>query len=850
MAENGRERGDLVLNPGEFAFVQDRSKGNISVNVGPHKASMSDTEQTVTWDDRARRFIPCGQDRAVQAFLSAPEGHYIVLHNPAVGDRPTAGKSSNAVDLSSGTRVHRNGPAYFPLWPGEVAEVVKGHDLRSNQYLLARVYNEAAATEHLGEAVVKPQILGDAKAPEAQADAADQQEQAGHLSALGGPLVTGQILVIRGNEISFFIPPTGIEVLRADNGEYVRNAVTLERLEYCILLDEDGNKTYERGPQVVFPSPTQRFVEQAGALKFGAVELNRNSGIYVKVIEDYDDPDGGELAAGDELFITGASQPIYFPRQEHAVIRYGESEIHYAVAVPKGEGRYVLDRRSGQVNLVVGPTMLLPDPRHEVIVQRVIDPKTVDLWYPGNAVARMHNERLQRVQQEAGGYLTRDAFLGEFTEAMGGLAAAAAPPPTVQVRSAAPALVGDSMKRGTSFTPPRTVTLNSKYDGAVAVSPWTGYAVQVVSKDGTRRVVHGPTTVLLQYDESLTVLELSSGTPKSDQQLKRTVYLRAKNNKVSDLVTVETKDQCRVDIRLSYRVNFEGQDPDAWFANENYVRLLTEHCGSLIRNAARRQGIEEFYGNAISVVRDTVLGAVGDGGGATRRGRLFEENGMRVYDVEVLDVTIKNAQIAGLLVNAQHTAVEETLKIAQAEARLGRTLRAEALTREEAQAKDQTSGILAEIERTRIERGSGLDMLREQAQAAVEGTRRQYERDLQTLLDAIADAEMARESRRAATESADYARRLDLETTAHERAMKALTPSLVETLTRFADEKLMERLTDSLAPIALLSNRSVSDVLGRYVDGTPFAAVLDSFKARVHHAADGEPPKVGALVPR
>ena len=42
-----RERSDLVLNPNEHAFVQDSSKGNISVYVGPLKASMSDTVRLV-----------------------------------------------------------------------------------------------------------------------------------------------------------------------------------------------------------------------------------------------------------------------------------------------------------------------------------------------------------------------------------------------------------------------------------------------------------------------------------------------------------------------------------------------------------------------------------------------------------------------------------------------------------------------------------------------------------------------------------------------------------------------------------------------------------------------------------
>jgi hypothetical protein len=42
----------------------------------------------------------------------------------------------------------------------------------------------------------------------------------------------------------------------------VRDAVTLERLEYCILLDENGNKRFIQGPAVVFPAPTETFVER------------------------------------------------------------------------------------------------------------------------------------------------------------------------------------------------------------------------------------------------------------------------------------------------------------------------------------------------------------------------------------------------------------------------------------------------------------------------------------------------------------------------------------------------------------------------------------------------------------
>ena len=249
---------------------------------------------------------------------------------------------------------------------------------------------------------------------------------------------------------------------------------------------------------------------------------------------------------------------------------------------------------------------------------------------------------------------------------------------------------GDKMDRGVSYTPPRTITLDTKYDGAVSIDVWTGYAVMVVSKTGHRRVVVGPDTFLLEYDETLMPMELSTGTPKNDSQLIGTAYLRVHNNRVSDLVKVETQDLCQVDVTVSYRVNFEGEKREQWFSVENYVKFLTDHLRSLIRNAVKGRGIEEFYGNAANIIRDAVLGlAKAD---EKRLGRAFTENGMRVYDIEVLDVKINNPDIAKLLTTAQHEAVQQALRIAKQERELSFTRRDEEIKRQMAAERTETVG--------------------------------------------------------------------------------------------------------------------------------------------------------------
>jgi major vault protein len=220
-----------------------------------------------------------------------------------------------------------------------MAQVVKGHHLKSNEYLIVRVYDEKAARES-GSAGI---VVQKSDAPSTSV-----------ANVFAPARVTmGELFVIKGTDVSFYIPPTGIEVVQ-EGDRYVRQAVTLERLEYCLLLDQNGNKRYEMGPKVVFPRPTETFVEKsiksdpekAKAKKFRAVELSETSGIYIKVIADYTEGEK-KYVTGDELFITGRDQMIYFPRDEHAIIKYGEQEIHFGIAIPAGELRTYLDSPAG-----------------------------------------------------------------------------------------------------------------------------------------------------------------------------------------------------------------------------------------------------------------------------------------------------------------------------------------------------------------------------------------------------------------------------------------------------------------------------------------------------------------------
>lgn len=768
--EQGRS-GDLVLAQGTYVHILEGATGQVDVITGPNKTSLPETDKTVIYERESRRFAPTAADRAIRVCPTADEGQYIVLTNPS---EETAGRTHPAkgkvttVKLSIGRKINIPGPETFALYPGQVADVIDGHQLKSNEYLLIRVYNEKEAKENLKNAVVKVAESEDAKS---KSSLFTDKE-----------IRTGNLLIIKGTDVSFYIPPTGIEVLE-ENSNSTRDAVTLERLEYCILLDQNGDKRYIQGPDVVFPKPTETFVENQKKRIFRAVELNENMGLYIKVIAEYKE---GEktFKAGQELFITGKEQKIYFPRAEHAIVKYGSETIHYATAVPKGEGRYILDKTGGDVGLVKGPKMLLADPRSEVIVKRVLNPKTVGLWFPGNDEALRYNLDLGTELEG-----TEDEYLEDYSSRK-----FSGRTKQTLLASAAAGMMAEELERKTNYTKPRTIKLDTKYEGAVLLNIWPNYAVQVVDKQGARTVVEGPKVVMLEYDQTLEVLELSTGKPKTDHDLMTTVYLQTKNNVVSDIITVETKDLINVDVRISYRVDFNG-DSKKWFNVSDYVKLLAQHMRSLVRNNVKKLTIEEFNNNATDIIRDCILGESVEG---KREGKTFPENGMHIYDVEVLNLNIGDHSIAEMLVSNQHDTVEQNLKIAQLQKELEYTKKKEDLTRKELDEKLLTSNKQTEVALKQLQNKNSVASEDQKLDEKLEKARLASETENQKALDSISNSKLKRDKATEDVRTSIEKERTEIKTASLEKSMASIQPKLIEALIVNGNQKLADTLAKNL----------------------------------------------------
>ena len=846
--DNRRDR-DMVLAPNEYMYVSDQTKGDINVFVGPTKQSLSGTDQPVIFNDKSKRFEPADQDQAKQLSKTAPEGWYIVLKNPSKTTKQPTGNSGklSSAELDVGKKVIVPGPVTFPLWPGQMAKILKGHHLRSNQYLLVRVYDEEEARKNWKKAVIKTVAATDVK----QTDTALGIDQPDPIALPDTPHLTmGQVLVIKGTDVSFYIPPTGIEVVPDEAGELVREAVTLERLEYCLLKDEQGAKRYECGPAVVFPEPTEIFLtrEEDGGeqdsrshvRKFRAIELSENSGIYIKVISEYKDG-STTYHVGEELFITGKQQMIYFPREEHAIVKYDKSEIHYAIAIPAGEARYVLDRNKGTVSLVVGPAMFLPDPRSQVIVRRILPFKICSQLYPNNYYAFTHNAKIAGIDI--------DTYMSQHGNEAVAIAAAAGPAMAMSFMDsmdlyASSSLgsseasrgmggyvgtkaAGDSFNRKTKYTEPRSIVLSTKYDGAVTINIYTGYAVLLVKWDGSRRVVQGPQAVLLNYDEIPEIQELSTGKPKTTDNMLRTAYLRTKANKISDIVSVETSDFCQFDIKLSYRMDFTGE-PESWFGVENYVKFLCDNLRSRLKNAIRQHGVEEFYHDSTDIIRAAVLKETPAGLGP----RLFPENGMQVYDVEVLKVQLVNNDIQELISKSQKAIIQTTIALANQRRTLEAGIQEEDIKQRMAEVKAKTQARLLELESDTANKRKESSAITIVAEAETTALRLSKELDAQKARNDIA-AEARLESKADADfRASEEIRKQDLRITMIQAEIAAvvqksgaITPQLVAALQAFGDNELVIKAAEAMAPLSILGGKSIGEVLSGLLAGTRLESV-------------------------
>jgi major vault protein len=387
------------------------------------------------------------------------------------------------------------------------------------------------------------------------------------------------------------------------------------------------------------------------------------------------------------------------------------------------------------------------------------------------------------------------------------------------------AMLGDVAERKSTYNEPRTLTFANKYKGVPTIKVQGGYAVSVAKVDGAREILVGPTTWFVEYGETLDVLSLSTGKPKTTNKLFHTAYLRVANNTVSDIVLVETSDHVGVELKLAYNVNFEG-DCQKWFSIENYIKHMCDHVRSVLKGKIRKINIEDFFTNSTDIIRNIILGEPKEG--QPRAGMLFQSNGMRIADVEVLVVDLKDPAINDLLSKAQREAVETNVNLARRKKTLDFTLQSETMNRTELDAKAETDKKKTEISAGNISNELFLNLKKVSGDLDVETNEAEVIKARQEKAD-IDHAGALRRAKSAGDQNMEMKRRdielnigaLSAETKALVDKMNAIQPGLVEGLLMMSRNDIVGKMADAAAPQVLFGGKNVVDVMQQMFGSLP-----------------------------
>src|SRR5262245_52082315 len=195
----------------QFWWVQDDDKGEVTLHVGPTMVSPTAADRVVI-DDSLGGFREDLSGKP-QSMIELGDNQYAVLFNPLLENdggpngrfRPGRNESR---PLRNGTRSMIPGPCSFYLRPGQRADVRDAHELASNQYLVVKVYGEVDKTAPFYEVTARS-----AGITRATAENIDEPSATALADLPPVALKRGQLIVIRGLDTQFYIPPTGVDIV-------------------------------------------------------------------------------------------------------------------------------------------------------------------------------------------------------------------------------------------------------------------------------------------------------------------------------------------------------------------------------------------------------------------------------------------------------------------------------------------------------------------------------------------------------------------------------------------------------------------------------------------------------------
>lgn len=195
--------------------------------------------------------------------------------------------------------------------------------------------------------------------------------------------------------------------------------------------------------------------------------------------------------------------------------------------------------------------------------------------------------------------------------------------------------------------------------------------------------------------------------------------------------------------------------------------------------------------------------------------------------MEVLGLEIGDKIIAEQLQLAQRQTIQDALKLATSKRQLTLAEEQESITQKLSEIQAVTKVQQAKLQKKIMDEQIVVVLTQLQQEVATHKSRQLVETEKQIVIDIGNQSELDRNKLGAEQEIVIQSNELDLklkqleeETKNLAERTKAVTPDLIAALQRFGDQSLVEKMADSMAPMALLGGKSVAEVLGKLLQGT------------------------------
>ncbi|MBI2551287.1 hypothetical protein HYV73_02990 [Candidatus Uhrbacteria bacterium] len=237
--------------------------------------------------------------------------------------------------------------------------------------------------------------------------------------------------------------------------------------------------------------------------------------------------------------------------------------------------------------------------------------------------------------------------------------------------------------------------------------------------DGNKsRVEFGPKILFLGQHERPKVLFISGGVPIRPSVL-RLSKLKLGPDFIRDRLSVRTRDNATLtlDVNFRWRFQVDREHPEKIFATKDFIGFAAQSLSSEIRETAAAHTFEDFHAKAAELIKKAVFQG--------KEGRVFPENGLEIFGVDVESITPTDKEIASKLADAIKSNVDIVTHRIKEEAQLESQLRLIEGRARNAKAEKQLIELQVENDRTsQIEKARiAADAAKATAEIAAESTK-------------------------------------------------------------------------------------------------------------------------------